>query len=119
MLAVEHRKELPPVTTLLIGEPETLSYDDLQRAISRQLHGEEWKTYRIPKAFAKFGAWLQDVLPGPGPFIKPWMIDLADDHYALDISRARTLLGWEPRHSSARNIAEDDRRAEGRPARLV
>jgi nucleoside-diphosphate-sugar epimerase len=27
------------------------------------------------------------------------MIALADDHYALDISRARTLLGWEPRHS--------------------
>ena len=99
VLAVEHRKTLPQVTTLLIGEPETLSYDDIQRSISRQLHGEKWKTHRIPKAFAKFGAWLQDVLPGPVPFIKPWMIDLADDHYALDISRARILLGWEPRHT--------------------
>jgi len=97
--AVEQRKELPPVTTLLIGEAETLSYDELQRAISRQLHGEEWKTYRIPKTLAKFGAWLQDVLPGPGPFIKPWMIDLANDHYALDISGAHTLLGWKPHHS--------------------
>jgi nucleoside-diphosphate-sugar epimerase len=99
VLVVERRKELPPVTTLLIGEPETLSYDTLQRAISRQLHGEDWKTHRIPKAFAKFGAWLQGLLPGPGPFIKPWMIDLADDHYALDIGRARKLLDWEPRHS--------------------
>jgi hypothetical protein len=27
------------------------------------------------------------------------MIDLADDHYALDVTRARTLLGWEPKHS--------------------
>jgi nucleoside-diphosphate-sugar epimerase/uncharacterized membrane protein len=99
VLAVEHREELPQVTTLLIGEPDTLSYDELQRTISRRLHGKEWKTYRIPKALAKFGAWLQDVLPGPDPFIKPWMIDLSDDHYALDISRARTLLGWEPRHS--------------------
>jgi nucleoside-diphosphate-sugar epimerase/uncharacterized membrane protein len=99
VLAVEHRQKLPPVTTLLIGEPDTLNYDELQRSISCQLHGKEWKTHRIPKAFAKFGAWLQGVLPGPGPFIKPWMIALADDHYALDISRARTLLGWEPRHS--------------------
>lgn len=32
------------------------------------------------------------------PFIKPWMIDRADDHYELDISRARNLLGWEPKH---------------------
>ena len=106
VLAVEHRKELPQVTTLLIGEPETLSYDELQRAISHQLHGKEWRTYRIPKPLAKFGAWLQNLLPGVDPFIKPWMIDLSDDHYALDISRARRLLGWEPRHSSARNIAD-------------
>jgi nucleoside-diphosphate-sugar epimerase/uncharacterized membrane protein len=98
-LAVEHRKDLPPVTTLLIGEPDTLSYDDLQRTISRQLHGKEWNTYRIPKSVAKLGAWLRTMLPGADPFIKPWMIDISDDHYALDISRARALLGWNPRHS--------------------
>jgi len=38
-------------------------------------------------------------LPGADPFIKPWMIDRANDHYALDITRARTLLGWEPKRS--------------------
>ena len=27
------------------------------------------------------------------------MIDLADDHYGLDVSRASKLLGWEPKHS--------------------
>ncbi len=96
---VEHRKELPQMTTLLIGEPDTLSYDELQRAISRELYGKEWKTYRIPKPIAKLGAWFLNLLPGHGLFIKPWMIDLSDDHYALDISRARTLVGWEPRHS--------------------
>lgn len=99
VLAVEHRQDLPSVTTLLVGEPETLSYDALQRAISLQLHGKEWKTYSIPKPLAKFGAWIQTVLPGGDSFIKPWMIDVSDDHYALDITRARTLLGWEPRHA--------------------
>ncbi len=99
VLAVKHRKNLPPVTTLLIGEPETLSYDELQRIISRRLHGNEWTTYRIFKPVAKLGAWLRTLLPGADPFIKPWMIDISDDHYALDISRARTLLGSDPRHS--------------------
>jgi hypothetical protein len=27
------------------------------------------------------------------------MVDTADDHYALDTSRAAELLGWQPRHS--------------------
>jgi nucleoside-diphosphate-sugar epimerase len=104
VLAVEHRKELPRITTLLIGESETLSYDELQRAISRQLHGKEWKTYPIPKGLAKLGCWLQSLLPGADPFLKPWMIDLSDDHYTFDISRARTLLGWKPRHSLRKSL---------------
>ena len=48
---------------------------------------------------AKIGAWVQEKLPGPDPFIRPWMIDRANDHYALDITRARTLLGWEPKRT--------------------
>jgi nucleoside-diphosphate-sugar epimerase len=97
---VRRRAQLPPELTLLLGEPETLSYDELQRAFARLIHGEEWETRQVPKALAKTGAWLQDALPlAEEPFIKPWMIDLADDHYELDVSRARTLLGWEPRHS--------------------
>lgn len=95
---VQRRGQLPPELVLLIGEPETYSYDQLQRELGRLIHGEAWKMRQIPKALAKTGAWLQDLLPGEEPFIKPWMIDLADDHYALDITRARTLLGWEPAH---------------------
>jgi hypothetical protein len=48
---------------------------------------------------SKAGAWVMEKLPGADPFIKPWMIDRANDHYALDITRARTLLGWEPKRS--------------------
>ena len=96
----QRRGELPSELTLLLGEPETLGYDELQRTFGRLLHDEEIETRQIPKAVAKTGAWLQDNMPFvEEPFIKPWMIDLADDHYALDITRARTLLGWEPKHS--------------------
>jgi nucleoside-diphosphate-sugar epimerase len=99
-LAVEKRRELPPETTLLIGEPETLSYDELQRTFARLIHGEEWETRQIPKPIAKTGAWVLDNMPlVEEPFIKPWMVDLADDDYSLDISRARKTLGWEPKHS--------------------
>src|SRR3546814_15372949 len=27
------------------------------------------------------------------------MIDSSNDHYILDIARARSLLGWEPKHN--------------------
>lgn len=96
-LTVERRTSLPPTTVLLIGEPETMCYDELQRTIGLIIHGEEWETRQIPKVMAKVGAWMQDNLPlSEDAFIKPWMVDLADHHYELDISRARTQLGWEP-----------------------
>lgn len=100
-LAVERRKGLAAREVLLIGEPETMSYEQLQRQLGREIYGEDWETRQIPKPLAKAGAWLQEAaLPKEDePFIKHWMIDLADDHYALDISRARLVLGWEPRNA--------------------
>ena len=100
-VTVAKRATLPRETTILIGEPDALSYDELQRLLADHIHGDkDWDTTQIPKAVAKAGAWVQDQIPGvEEPFIKPWMIDLADDHYALDISRARALLGWSPRRN--------------------
>jgi nucleoside-diphosphate-sugar epimerase len=96
---VDRRQKLGADEAFLIGEPDTLSCDELQRTFGRLLHDEEWETRPIPKPLAKAGAWLEDQVPGEEPFIKPWMIDLADDHYALDITRARTVLDWEPTRS--------------------
>jgi nucleoside-diphosphate-sugar epimerase len=98
---VERRVKLPPESTILIGEAEPLNYDELQRRFAWLiLRDSAWETARIPKPAAKAGAWVQDKIPGEEePFIKPWMIDLADDHYPLDITRARTLLGWEPQRT--------------------
>jgi nucleoside-diphosphate-sugar epimerase len=96
---VQKRKTLPPELTLLIGEDVTFSYDQLQRMMQRQIHGREWKTWSIPKPIAKIGAWVQDHLPYMKKgFIKPWMIEIADDHYELDISLAKKVLGWQPKH---------------------
>jgi nucleoside-diphosphate-sugar epimerase/uncharacterized membrane protein len=96
---VDRRAELPPESVILLGEPETLSYDELQHTFLRLIHDESWETHNVPGPIAKAGAWVQDHMPGQDSFIKPWMIDRANDHYALDITRARTMLGWEPRRS--------------------
>jgi nucleoside-diphosphate-sugar epimerase len=93
-MLVEHRQGLPAEMSLLCGEPETVSYGELQKIFGQLIHGERWMTLRIPKWLAKIGAYLK-----ADPFIKPWMIGIADDHYELDISRAKALLAWEPRHS--------------------
>lgn len=99
---IERRNELPEEVAILIGEGETFGYEQMQNAIGQALHGKEWTTIRIPETVAKTGAWVQDkadVLPGVDePFIKPWMIPHADDHFELDISRAQKLLGWSPTH---------------------
>jgi nucleoside-diphosphate-sugar epimerase len=107
VLVVERRAQLAAELTVLIGEPETLSYEDLQREFGRLIHDEPWETQQISKPLAKTGAWFQDNMPfAEEPFIKPWMIDLADDHYALDITKARTVLGWEPKHSLRRTMPQ-------------
>jgi len=101
-LVVDRRAKLPAEVPILLGEPEPLTYDELQHTFARLLLGQEMETLEVPGALAplaKAGAWVMEKLPGADPFIKPWMIDRASDHYALDITRARTLLGWEPQRS--------------------
>lgn len=100
ILSIEKRKELPQEAIINLSEDQTLSYDTLQRKISFLLFGKEMTTYRVPKIIAKIGAYIQDKLPlGPQSFIKPWMIDLADNHYSLDVTYAKKLLGWKPLHT--------------------
>jgi nucleoside-diphosphate-sugar epimerase/uncharacterized membrane protein len=105
--AVEQRNELPKDLTLLVGESEAVSYDELQKRLAQLIHGaKDWTTLSIPKPLAKAGAWIEEksepIVPddfdrGEKPFIRPFMVDMADDHYELDTSRARKLLGWRPR----------------------
>lgn len=98
-LCVQQRHQLPKETVLLVGEDERLSYDQLQNQISQLIRGKGLKTFRVPKWFAKMGAWLQDHTPFmEESFIKPWMIDYADDNYGLDITRIKNVLGWTPKH---------------------
>jgi len=96
--AVDRRESLPRDVAILIGEPEPPSYRGLQEAIGELVWGREWPTVRLPDAVAEARAWLPKRTHGTDPFVRPFMIELADDHYGLDVSRAEKLLGWKPRH---------------------
>lgn len=105
---IERRHALPRDHAILIGEQSSESYQALQDRLGELIHGREhWQTLSVPKPFAKVGAWAEEkaepVVPddfdhGEKPFIRPFMIDMASDHYQLDTSRAREWLGWRPRH---------------------
>ncbi len=104
---VLHREALESWEVFLIGEPELLSYGELQDRIGERLHGREWPTLRIPAPIAKAGAWVKEKTPGgEEEFIKPWMVDLADAHYPVSIERAKRRLHWEPRHRLAQTLPE-------------
>lgn len=96
---VERRAEFPPELPLLLGEPGVMGYGELQREMGSLIHGEDWETWEMPKPLAKAGAWVEEDVLGEDPFIRPWMVDIANDHYALDVTRAREFLGWAPQHS--------------------
>jgi len=95
---VVNRHSIPAATPILIAEAELMSYSELQQEVGQLIHGQEWTTLQIPKPVAKLGASAIAAF-SEDPFIKPFMIDIADDHYAVDISRAQDLLGWQPQHS--------------------
>lgn len=98
-LLIKKNKILPDSLTLILGEDEALSFKGLQTMIGKELHGRDWPIIKVPAFLAKSGAHLLQNLPMVRePFIKPWMISYADDHYDLDISRVKTILNWQPRH---------------------
>lgn len=96
-LAIQNRDKLPDHFVVNIGEDLTIPYKVLQNMISQVLEHKDYQVFRIPKFVAKVGAFVENELPGFDSFIQPWMIDVADDNYALDISLAKKRLGWSPK----------------------
>ena len=87
----------------------------MQKRIGRLVHDEEWRTLSLPKGLTKAGSWFQTEVLDEDTDIQPWMIENSDDHYEIDVSRARRLLGWQPRHSLAETLPEMIRRLKADP----
>lgn len=102
----------------LIGEPESPSYEELQENLGRLLHGREWRTLAIPKTVAKAGAWVRHrARNGKETLLEPWMMDLADDHYPIAVDKAKSVLGWTPRHRLLDSLPRMVERLMGDPRR--
>jgi len=101
MILLEKRQSLPKELTFLCCEEDSITYRDLQTAFGKLIHNsDKWPMVRVPKWFAKTGAWALNNLPFmPEQFIKPWMVDLADDNYEFSMEKARKVLSWSPKHS--------------------
>jgi len=94
---VSHAGRLPDESTFEIGEPDAMSYEEMQQEIGMLIHGKNWKTFSVPRPIAKLGALMENSIPFvEKPFVKPWMVDHADDNYELNIEKARQVLGWHP-----------------------
>ncbi len=95
---VERRAQLPPDLPLLLAEQDAPSFDRLQHELGCLIHGEAWTTHEVPRTLAQTGVWIETQVLREEPFIRPWMIEISDDHYEVDTSRASNLLEWAPRH---------------------
>jgi len=111
------RDKLDIDEVFLVAEPDIVSYGETQDILGEALHGMEWPTIRIPKPVAKAGAWVEEKLASDEkePFIKPWMVDLADDHYPVAMDHARAVLGWQPTHRLRHTLVEMVRRLKENP----
>lgn len=97
--AIERRRGLDSVETLLVAEPEVVSYGDLRNRLARLIHGrKEWRTYRVPKLAAKAGAWVMDAFAPDARRPTRGMIDAIDANYPVSVEAAAARLGWSPQH---------------------
>lgn len=96
LLVIERRHQLGKEATFLCVEEESITYKELQTLFGRLIHHcPDWPMFSMPKWFAKFGAFMMGLNPcGPPAFIKPWMIDLADDNYEFSMQHAKDVLGF-------------------------
>lgn len=84
----------------LIGETAPYTYAEIDSA-AREAFGQKPRALiQVPKFLAKAGASVLSAV-GSEDFVRPWMVDYADEHFAFDVSRAATDLQWRPsRHIS-------------------
>lgn len=95
---VKLQRPLSQFENYVLGEEDVITFRELQQRTGMLIHRRPWPVIRIPKFLAKTGASMMEHLPiMREPFIKPWMVSHSDEHFAVDITRIKQTLNWEPK----------------------
>ena len=84
---------------LLVGEERPVTYRQINEAASRAFGNGQRLLYRVPPFLARLGAYLLvwwAKMRGVEPFLRPWMIDMAGEHFEFDLTETRRRLDWQP-----------------------
>ncbi|HSM50314.1 MAG TPA: NAD(P)-dependent oxidoreductase, partial [Thermoanaerobaculia bacterium] len=86
---------------VVIGSPDgATTHRELFAAATAAHHGQRQRPLCVPRALCRLALPLRDTagrLTGRRPFERPWMGRMIDRALAVDTSRTRARLGWEPR----------------------
>lgn len=89
----------------ILGEEEVMSFRQIQHKAGMQIHKRPWPVIKVPQLVAKAGAAVMDKLPFMRePFIKPWMVKHADEHFAVDLRKIRSELNWAPKRKLSETL---------------
>lgn len=89
----------------ILGEEEVMSFREIQHKAGMQIHKRPWPVIKVPALIAKTGAAVMDKLPFMRePFIKPWMVKHADEHFAVDMKKIKSELDWSPKRKLSETL---------------
>jgi dihydroflavonol-4-reductase len=89
----------------LVGEPEAVPYAVIRGETLRAFTRWPLPLVWVPRFLAYWGAWVLCAFGkafGKPPFLQPWMIRFAGEHFEFDLSETERGLGWRPTRSMAR-----------------
>ena len=96
---IEISDTLPQFATYIAGPKESISHEELFKAVTRYYYGYDVKPFKMPKFFIRLGLIVLSFsgwLTGKETLEKPWMAGYIDKKLTLDPSVTYTALDWKP-----------------------
>ena len=117
-LVIRKKKDLPHDLVLILGENQTYSYGQWQKAIGMSIHGVDWMTWSIPVSLVKLFLCFRVYFNlGQKNDFQSWFIDGVARSYLLDTSRSKKMLGWQPKSHAIEYVSIWSEQLKKDPAR--